>query len=84
MGAGYDNNDDAAAFTPSGNGNASKAVLTGSIDDELLSKVLPRVDTNAIEEARITIGQEFDDSDLQRPLSQSSVLARGESSNRAA
>ncbi|KZL79721.1 blue light receptor [Colletotrichum incanum] len=81
MAAGYDADDDAAAFTPSGNGNAPKAIPTGSIDDELLSKVLPRVDTAAIEAARIAIGQESEDSDedytrpqLRRSLSESSVL----------
>ncbi|TQN66744.1 Blue-light-activated protein [Colletotrichum shisoi] len=86
MAAIYDTDDDAAAFTSSGNGDVSKAILpTGSMDDdELLSKVLPRVDTAAIRVARIAIAEsdsESDNSDLEyaRPhtrqsLSESSLL----------
>ncbi|KAJ0159885.1 hypothetical protein CTA2_8951, partial [Colletotrichum tanaceti] len=87
MAAVHDADDDAAAFTSSGNGDASKAILPpGSMDDdELLSKVLPRVDTAAIQAARTAIAQESasetDNSDLeyarphtQQSLSESSLL----------
>ncbi|GJC96716.1 aureochrome1 [Colletotrichum higginsianum] len=88
MAAVYDADDDAAAFTSSGNGDVSKAILpTGSMDDdELLSRVLPRVDTAAIQAARMAIAQESEsesdnnsDVEYARPhtrqsLSESSLL----------
>ncbi|KAK1994596.1 hypothetical protein LX36DRAFT_613917 [Colletotrichum falcatum] len=52
----YDTDDDATAFAPSANGHASDALATGAIDDELLSKVLPRA-----EKPRSAFGGDFED-----------------------
>ncbi|OHF02562.1 hypothetical protein CORC01_02257 [Colletotrichum orchidophilum] len=70
MAPGYDVDDDGPPYARSGNRNASKSVSTGSIDDDLFTRVLPRVDTTAIETARITIGQESEDSDEEHSRSQ--------------
>ncbi|KAK2044222.1 hypothetical protein LZ31DRAFT_619609 [Colletotrichum somersetense] len=40
----HDVDDDTAAFIPSANGHTSDALPAGAIDDELISKVLPRAD----------------------------------------
>lgn len=81
MAPGYDVDDSASHFGRSGNGNASKAIFTESTDDEILSRILPRVDTSAIDAARIAIGQDSEDSDgepvrplLRRSLSASSIM----------
>ncbi|KAK1979886.1 hypothetical protein LZ30DRAFT_724870 [Colletotrichum cereale] len=54
----YGADDDTAAFVTSANGQDSDPLPAGSIDDELLSKVLPRVDM-----ARIAIGEGSSESD---------------------
>ncbi|KAF9876405.1 blue light receptor [Colletotrichum karsti] len=79
----YDIDDDAAHLPRAANGNASKAIPTGTIDDELFTRVLPRVDMGAIEEARNAFGHESDDDSdagIRRPqqrgrsLSESSIM----------
>ncbi|KAK2009740.1 hypothetical protein LZ32DRAFT_564169 [Colletotrichum eremochloae] len=54
----HDADDDAAAFIPSADGRASNALPPGSIDDKLISKVLPRPDR-----LRSAFGQDFQESD---------------------
>ncbi|KXH35331.1 Aureochrome1 [Colletotrichum simmondsii] len=84
MAPGYDVGHDGPPYSRTGNGNAAKSVPTGPIDDELFTRVLPRVDTTAIETARIAIGQESEDSDeehsrpqFRRSLSESSLMLGG-------
>lgn len=84
MAPGYDVDHDGPPYSRSGNGNAAKSVPTGPIDDELFTRVLPRVDTTAIETARIAIGQDSEDSDeehsrpqFRRSLSESSLMLGG-------
>ncbi|KAF6813814.1 Aureochrome1 [Colletotrichum sojae] len=85
MAPGYDLDDDATPLARAGNGNVLKPIPTGTVDDELFARILPRVDTAAIEAARLVIGHDSDDSDmeearngrhtLRRSLSESSIMA---------
>ncbi|KAK1584904.1 uncharacterized protein LY79DRAFT_610923 [Colletotrichum navitas] len=52
----YDTDDDAATFIQSANVHASNALPPGTIDDELISKVLPHAD-----EPRSVLGQDFEE-----------------------
>ncbi|KAJ0336220.1 hypothetical protein COL922a_008242 [Colletotrichum nupharicola] len=83
MAPGYDVDDDAAHLLVAGNGNAAKSIPTGTVDDELFAKVLPRVDNGAIHAARLAFGNESEDESedeaRQRPqrgrsLSESSII----------
>ncbi|OLN86170.1 Blue-light-activated histidine kinase 1-like protein 4 [Colletotrichum chlorophyti] len=69
MTPGFEVDDDAAPFIRSRNGNASKAISPGTIDDDLVSRVLPRVDTTAVEGARAAIGSESENESDEEPVS---------------
>ncbi|KAL0941675.1 blue light receptor [Colletotrichum truncatum] len=80
MTPGYDVNDDALPLPRSGKGNDPKAIPTGSTDEEVLARILPRPDTTAIEAAMISIGHDSDEGGLEahrprlgRSLSKSSM-----------
>ncbi|KAI8293938.1 hypothetical protein K4K59_005407 [Colletotrichum sp. SAR11_240] len=83
MAPGYDVDDDAAHLLVAGNGNAAKSIPTGTVDDELFAKVLPRVDNGAIHAARLAFGNESEDESEDetrrrpqrgRSLSESSIM----------
>ncbi|KAH9240236.1 hypothetical protein K456DRAFT_1885380 [Colletotrichum gloeosporioides 23] len=83
MAPGYDVDDDAAHLLVAGNGNAAKSIPTGTVDDELFAKVLPRVDNGAIHAARLAFGNESEDESedearrrpqRSRSLSESSIM----------